>query len=72
MANVISRDVAVGGKTLGDFIDPGEAGLIVSGEGKVEDTIKKAITRAEKHTAQEFNVDPKDIDRTLQEAVKEM
>jgi hypothetical protein len=44
----------------------------VVGEGEVEDAIKKAITRAEKQTAQELNVDPKDLDRTLQEAVKEM
>lgn len=72
MANVIlggmSRSEA---KTLGDFIDPGEAGLIVSGEGKVEDTIRKAITRAEKQTVQELNGDLKDIDRTFQEAVKD-
>ena len=69
LAKGMSRSEA---KTLGDFIDPGEAGLVVVGEGKVEDAIKKAITRAEKQTAQELNVDPKDLDRTLQEAVKEM
>jgi uncharacterized membrane protein len=69
LAKGMSRSDA---KELGDFIDPGEAGLIVVGEGKVEDAIKKAVTRAEKQTAQQLNVDPKDIDRTLREAVKEM
>ncbi len=69
LAKGMSRSQA---KELGDFIDPGQAGLIIVGESKVEDAIKKAITRAEKQTAQELNVNPKDLDRTLQEAVKEM
>ena len=59
-------------KELGDFIDPGQAGLIVVGESKVEEAIQKAVTRAEKQTAKELNTDPKDIDKTLQQAVKEM
>jgi uncharacterized membrane protein len=69
LAKGMSRSDA---KELGDFIDPGEAGLVVVGESKVEDAIKKAVTRAEKQTARELNVDPKHIDRTLQEAVNEM
>jgi uncharacterized membrane protein len=69
LAKGMSRSDA---KELGDFIDPGQAGLVIVGESKVEDAIKKAITRAEKQTAKELNVDPKDLDRTLQEAVKEM
>jgi uncharacterized membrane protein len=59
-------------KQLGDFIDPGQAGLIVVGESKIEEAIKKAVTRAEKQTAQELDVDPKNIDKTLQSTVKEM
>ena len=59
-------------KQLGDFIDPGQAGLVIVGESKVEDAIKNSVTRAEKQTAQELGVDPKDIDKTLQQAVKEM
>jgi hypothetical protein len=59
-------------KELGDFIDPGEAGLIVVGEDKVEDAVAAAVTRAEKRTAKELDVDPKDVDRTLQEAVSGM
>jgi uncharacterized membrane protein len=59
-------------KELGDFIDPGQAGLIVVGESKVEEAIKNAVTRAEKQTSKELDVDPKDIDKTMQAAVKEM
>jgi len=59
-------------KELGDFIDPGQAGLVIVGESKVEDAIKHAVTRAEKQTAQELDVNPKDVDKALQETVKEM
>jgi len=59
-------------KELGDFIDPGEAGLIVVGESKVEEAIQKAVTRAEKETAEDLGVDPKDIDKTLAHTVGEM
>jgi uncharacterized membrane protein len=69
LAKGMSRTEA---KQLGDFIGPGQAGLIVVGENKVEDAIKHAVTRAEKQTAQELDVSPKDVDKALQEAVKEM
>jgi uncharacterized membrane protein len=59
-------------KQLGDFIEPGQAGLIVVGESRVEEAIKNAVTRAEKQTAKDLDVDPKDIDKTLQATVKEM
>ena len=69
LARGMSRSEA---KDLGDFIDPGQAGLIVVGESKVQEAIKRAVTRAEKQTARELDVNPKDVDRTLQGAVKEM
>jgi uncharacterized membrane protein len=69
LARGMSRSEA---KDLGDFIDPGQAGLIVVGESKVQEAIQRAVTRAEKQTARELDVNPKDVDRTLQEAVKEM
>jgi uncharacterized membrane protein len=69
LAKGMSRSEA---KELGDFIDPGQAGLVIVGESKVEDAIKKAVTRAEKQTAKELDVPPKDLDKALQEAVKEM
>jgi uncharacterized membrane protein len=59
-------------KELGDFIDPGEAGLIVVGESRVEDAIQRAVTRAEKETTEQLDVNPKDVDKTLQQAVKGM
>jgi hypothetical protein len=69
LARGMSRTEA---KQLGDFIGPGQAGLVIVGENKVEDAIKKAVTRAEKQTAQDLDVSPKDVDKALQETVKEM
>jgi uncharacterized membrane protein len=69
LARGMSRSDA---KKLGDFIDPGQAGLVVVGESKVEDAIRHAVTRAEKQTAKELDVKPKDVDKALQETVKEM
>jgi uncharacterized membrane protein len=69
LAKGMSRTQA---KELGDFIDPGEAGLLVVGETKVEQAIAKAVTRAEKQTAKELDVDPKDVDRIMRQAVGEM
>jgi uncharacterized membrane protein len=69
LAKGMSRSDA---KELGDFIDPGEAGLVVVGESKVEQAIQKAVTRAEKETAAELGVSPKEIDKTLQEAIQGM
>jgi uncharacterized membrane protein len=59
-------------KELGDFIDPGQAGLVVVGEARVEDAIQSAVTRAEKETSERLDVDPKDVDKTLQQAVNQM
>jgi len=69
LAKGMSRSDA---KELGDYIGPGQAGLVIVGESKVEDAIKHDVTRAEKQTAKELDVDPKDIDKTLRETVKEM
>ena len=59
-------------KELGDFIDPGQAGLLIVGETKIQAVVQKAVTRAEKQIAHELNVDPKDVDKTLQQAVEDM
>lgn len=69
LAKGMSRSQA---KELGDFIDPGEAGLVVVGETKIEESIKMAVTKAEKQTAKELDVDPKDVDRILAEAIREI
>ena len=59
-------------KELGDLIEPGQAGLVIIGESKIEEAIQSAVTRAEKETAEELGVDPKEIDRALQEAMKDI
>jgi uncharacterized membrane protein len=59
-------------KELGDFIDPGHAGLVVVGESKVRQAVEDAVTGAEKQTAKELGVDAKDIDRVMDETMKEM
>jgi hypothetical protein len=64
-------NVAFEGKEPGDFIDPGQAGLAV-GESKVQEAIKKAVTKPEKQTAREPGLDPKDVDQALPEAVREI
>src|SRR5262249_33749002 len=69
LAKGMSRTQA---KELGDFIHPREAGLLVVGEAKVEEAIAKAVTRAEKQTAKELDVNPKDVDRIMRQAVGEM
>ena len=59
-------------KELGDFIEPGQAGLLIVGETKIQAAVQKAVTRAEKRLAHQLNVDPKEVDKTLQEAVGEV
>jgi uncharacterized membrane protein len=69
LAKGMSRSRA---KELGEFIDPGEAGLIVVGEAKVGPAIQEAVTRAEKETTEQLDVDPKHIDQALHQAVTDM
>ena len=69
LAKGMSRSQA---KELGDFIDPGEAGLVVVGESKIAVPLQRAVTRAEKQTAKELDVDPKDVDRILEQAITDI
>jgi uncharacterized membrane protein len=69
LAKGMSRSQA---KELGDFIDPGEAGLVVVGESKIAEPLKQAVTRAEKQTAKELDVSPKDVDRILEQSITEL
>jgi uncharacterized membrane protein len=69
LAKGMSRSDA---RELGDFIDPGQAGLVVVGESKVEQAVERAVTRAAKQTVKPLGVKPEDIDGTLQGAVKQM
>lgn len=56
-------------RELGDLIEPGEAGLVVVGETKVEERVKEAVGKAEKQVARDLDLDPKDVDKILQEAI---
>ena len=69
LAKGMSRSRA---KELGDFIDPGEAGLIVVGDTKIQEAIHNAVTRAQKETTEQLGVPPKDIDKTLERTVSDM
>jgi uncharacterized membrane protein len=69
LAKGMSRSRA---KELGDFIDRGQAGLVVVGESKVKEAVQKAVTRAVSQTAEDLDMDPKDLDKELQQAIKEM
>jgi uncharacterized membrane protein len=59
-------------KELGDFIDPGQAGLVVVGESKVIQAVQDAVTHADKETLKQLGVDPKDIDQAVQAATKDL
>jgi uncharacterized membrane protein len=59
-------------KELGDFIDPGGAGLVVVGESKIAVPLQRAVTRAEKQTSKELDVNPKDVDRILEQSITEI
>src|SRR5215472_3033374 len=69
LARGMSRSQA---RELGDFIDPGEAGLVVVGESKIAEPIQQAVTRAEKQRAMELDVSPKDVDRILEQSVTDI
>src|SRR5258708_17432901 len=69
LARGMSRSQA---KELGDVIGPGPAGPVVVGDSKLQDAIKRAVTKAHQQPARELDVKAKDLDRTLQQAVKEM
>jgi hypothetical protein len=56
MAKGMSRSRA---KELGDFIEPGQAGLVVVGESKVKGAVQKAVTRAVKETSEDLGVTPR-------------
>jgi hypothetical protein len=59
-------------KELGDVIDDGQAALIVVGDSKLEQALDKATLKAEKHVAKELDVSPKDIDKAVQEAARDV
>jgi len=59
-------------KELGEFIDAGEACLLIVGESKIAEAIDKAELKAEKKVAKQLDVDSKDLDAAIKEAAKEL
>ena len=59
-------------KELGEFIDAGEACLLVVAESKVQEAIEKAGLKAEKQVAKQLDINAKDIDNAVKEAAKEL
>jgi uncharacterized membrane protein len=64
----ISKDDA---KTLGELIDSGQATLLVIGESRLEEQLDKALTRAEKTTEKEVDIDSKEFKRELDRTEQE-
>jgi uncharacterized membrane protein len=59
-------------KELGEFIDAGEACLLVVGESQIADAINKAELRAEKQVAKQLDIDAKDLDAAVKDAAKQL
>lgn len=59
-------------REFGEIIDDGEAALVVVGESTLEHALLKAQMKAEKRVAKELGVSPKDVDRAIQEAAREV
>ena len=59
-------------KELGDLIDQGQAALVVVGRTKLEDVLDHGRLNAEKHVSKQLGVNPKDVDKAIQEAVREI
>lgn len=59
-------------KDFGDVIDAGQAALVIVGESKLQQALDKAVLKAERHVAKELDVSPKDVDKAVQEAAKEV
>jgi uncharacterized membrane protein len=59
-------------KEFGEIIDQGQAALVIVGESKLQQAVDKAALKAEKHVAKQLNVDPKDVDKAIQQAATEV
>lgn len=59
-------------KELGDVIDSGQAALLVVGESKLEEALKKAELKAEKKVAKQLGVKKSEIDEAVKQASSEI
>ena len=67
LSNGLSRADA---KELGEFIQPGEACLLVIGESTIEAAIDTAGLKPERHVGKQLDVDATDVDAAVKEAAK--
>ncbi len=66
LAKGMSRSQA---RELGDLIDPGQAGLVVIGEAKVEAGIRKAIGMAQMQASRQLDLSPAEVDQILKDMI---
>jgi uncharacterized membrane protein len=52
-------------KELGDYLDAGQAALVVIGKSRVQEQLDKALTRAEKSEEREVEADGKELAKEL-------
>ncbi len=52
-------------KELGDYLDTGQAALVVIGESRVQEQLDKALTHAEKSQEKEIDADGKELAKEL-------
>ena len=52
-------------KELGDYLDTGQAALVVIGESRLQEQLDKALTHAEKSQEQEIDADGKELAKEL-------
>ena len=57
-------------KELGELIDEHQAAIIIVGKTRVGDQVRAALTRARKHWEKAIEVDQKDFERELADAMK--
>ncbi len=52
-------------KELGEYLDEGQAGLVVIGKSRVQEQLDKALTRAEKSDERQIDADAKELEKEL-------
>jgi uncharacterized membrane protein len=57
-------------KALGDFLDEGQAALLVIGKSKLQQVLDRELKRATKSMEREIKADRKHVEKTLEESQK--
>ncbi len=57
-------------KELGEFIDSGEACLLIIGESTVQAAVDKAALKSERSVEKQLDVNAKDLDKAVEETAK--